>query len=271
MLKKSNIEEIDFNALYKKQRQESFFKPKNRDDWNKKASDFNAKSSGSVYNDEFARRVFVEKENTVLDVGCGTGNLSLYFAKKAKLVHAMDFSPAMLELLEKNAKKSGLTNIQSYELSWEDEWDILPEADIVIASRSMEVNDMREALLKLNKKARKRVYITYKVGGSFVDPKSLGVIKKEISPKPDYIYIVNILYQLGITAKVDFIESEGRGAFLNSADDYVNSIMWSIGDLSESEKKLLKEYYDSLDEDEKKYLNEANRWAFIHWEKDERN
>lgn len=269
MLKKSNIEEIDFIRLYQEQHEKSFFKSKTKDEWNKKADEFNKKSSGSVYNEEFVKRVNFTKSDTFLDVGCGSGNLTLCFAKTASFVHSLDFSPKMLEILRENADKDGLKNIKTHELSWNDNWDSVPSADIVIASRSMEVDDIKDALLKLHKKAKKRVYLTYKVGGSFVDKNSLNIIKKDINPKPDYIYIVNALYQLGINASVDFIQSEGRGAFLSLADDYVKSIEWSLGELNHNEKMDLKNYFDSLSNEEKKYLNEAYQWAFIYWEKNE--
>lgn len=63
----------------------------------------------------------------------------------------------MLELLNENAKKSDITNIKTINKSWYDDWSDVPNADLVIASRSMEVKDMKKALIKLNDKANKKL------------------------------------------------------------------------------------------------------------------
>ncbi len=49
---------------------------------------------------------------TVVDVGAGTGLLSLTFAERAARVWAIDSSPAMCEYLRAKATSAGLTNIE---------------------------------------------------------------------------------------------------------------------------------------------------------------
>ncbi|WP_439482610.1 class I SAM-dependent methyltransferase [Cyclobacterium plantarum] len=46
------------------------------------------------------------------DIGCGTGNFSIYFAKKCKKLYAMDISEPMLDLAKKKAKAQLVTNIE---------------------------------------------------------------------------------------------------------------------------------------------------------------
>jgi len=268
MLQKSNIESIDFNRLYKEQRARSSFQPKSKADWNKKAGDFNSRVFRTPYNEAFISRVVIDPGDTLLDVGCGVGNLSIALAGLLRQVYALDFSTNMLGYLRENMQKEGVTNITPLELSWDDDWSKVPEADIVIASRSMEVDDLAEALGKMHAKARKRVYLTYKCGGSFVDGKTLDVIGRNVEAKPDYIYILNVLYTMGITASLSFIESEGRGSYFADAGEYVESTRWSLGSLNCEEEAHLTAYYESLDKDEKQYLRKPVKWAFIYWEKE---
>ena len=50
-------------------------------------------------------------EDTVLDVGCGTGPLSIPLARRVKKVYALDSSQAMLNILMEKARSQGLSNI----------------------------------------------------------------------------------------------------------------------------------------------------------------
>lgn len=260
------FEDIDFNEMYKEQKQKTTFKPKSSDDWNNKAPSMNERVHSSIYNDEFLDRLNIDKIDSLLDVGCGVGNLSLKLAKKLNSVYSLDYSSKMLELLNENAKAQNITNITIINKSWYDNWDDIPNTDLVIASRSMEVKDMKEALVKLNKKANKKVVITYKKGGSFVSDEILDALGKNIIKKPDYIYILNILYSLGIYAKVDFINSEGRNTIYSSKERFVQSISWSIGALTKEEIKNLEDYYDNLTT-EQKNKEEYVQWAMISWDK----
>jgi FkbM family methyltransferase len=261
-----NLHTIDFNALYMQQKEQSTFKMKSKASWDKKASSMNSRVHASIYNEEFLNELNLKECETLLDVGCGVGNLSLKVALKLKTVYALDYSPQMLEYLKSNAKEQNIDNIITLEKSWYDSWEEIPSCDVVIASRSMEVKNMQEALLKLHEKAKKRVYVSYKVGGSFVDEKILKAMGKTIIKKPDYIYVVNILYALGINASVNFIRSEGRNTIYTSKEKFIESIQWSLGELTAQELQKLEVYYNNLDE-VKKTQEEYVSWAMISWEK----
>lgn len=50
----------------------------------------------------------VLKGDVVVDIGCGTGGLTVEFAKRAKEVYSVDKNPDALEVTQKNLKKQGL-------------------------------------------------------------------------------------------------------------------------------------------------------------------
>jgi len=260
------FEDIDFNKLYMEQKEATTFKMKSKEAWDIKADSMNKRVHKSIYNEQFLKLLNLEKIDTLLDVGCGVGNLSLKLAPKLSKVYCLDYSTKMLELLNENAKKQNINNITTINKSWYDSWDDISKADLVIASRSMEVKDMKEALEKLNNKANKKVVISYKVGGSFVSDEILDVLQKDIIKKPDYIYLLNILYSMGITATLDFVQSEGRGTVYTSKDKFIESVSWSIGSLRSDEIKKLETYYDNLDEN-KKFKEDFVSWAIISWNK----
>lgn len=261
-----NYEDIDFNELYIKQKELTSFKAKGKEAWDEKAPSMNKRVHKSIYNEQFLEKLDLEGINSLLDVGCGVGNLSLRLAEKLDEVYCLDYSSGMLDILKQNAKEKNISNIKTINKSWYDSWDDVPNADLVIASRSMEVKDMKEALTKLNNKANKKVIISYKKGGSFVSDEILDVMQRKIIKKPDYIYVLNILYQMGINASVNFIQSEGRNTIYTSKEKFIQSVSWSIDGLSEDEIKRLENYYDTLDL-EKKQKEEFVQWALISWDR----
>jgi SAM-dependent methyltransferase len=267
MLHKSNLETIDFNELYIEQKSKTTFTPKDEKSWDKKSHGINERVYKSYYNDTFISKLNIDPEDTLMDMGCGAGNLSIPLAQTVAHVHAVDFSANMLNYLKEHQKESDLQNITTHKQSWYDSWESIPKVDIVIASRSMEVRDMKVALQKMYDQAKKAVYLTYKVGGSFVDPLALNTIASEITPKPDYIYLLNILYSMGIHASIEFIQSEGRGSYYTTAQEYADSVAWSLGELSNDEKEKLKELYTTMSQKEKESLKAPHKWAFISWEK----
>lgn len=260
------FEDIDFNKLYMEQKEATTFKMKSKEAWDIKADSMNKRVHKSIYNEQFLKLLNLEKIDTLLDIGCGVGNISLKLAPKLSKIYCLDYSTKMLELLNENAKKQNINNIITINKSWYDSWDDISNADLVIASRSMEVKNMKEALEKLNNKANKKVVISYKVGGSFVSDEILDVLQKDIIKKPDYIYVLNILYNMGINASLNFVQSEGRGTIYTSKEKFIESVSWSIGSLRSDEIKKLEIYYDNLDEN-KKFKEDFVSWAIISWDK----
>lgn len=262
------FEKIDFNELYIEQKEKTSFKAKGKEAWDIKSTFMNQRVHQSIYNEEFLEHLDIEGCSSLLDVGCGVGNLSLRLSPEMDDVYSLDYSTGMLDVLKQNAKDEQLENIHAINKSWYDSWDDVPNADLVIASRSMEVKDMKKALLKLNEKANKRVVISYKKGGSFVSEEILDVLQRDIVRKPDYIYLVNILYSLGINASVNFIRSEGRNSIYTSKEKFIESVSWSIDGLTEEEINRLSRYYDS-EQCNKSRDKEYVFWAVIAWDKKE--
>lgn len=264
-LVKTNLDKLNFSKLYKIQMKNSTFKSKSSSDWDKKALHFSQNVLNSPYTKEFTKRVDISDCETLLDVGSGPATISLALAKKLKTVYALDYSKEMLNYAEQNAKNKEIDNLVSIHKSWYDSWEDVPNADIVVASRSMEVKDIKKALKKLNEKANKRVYITTKVGGSFIDKEILKQLKRDIIPRPDYIYLVNTLHSMGIYAKVDFIETKSSKFDTLDEDEFIQSLKWSLGNLSKKEERILREYFNTTYKNKKE--KESLTWAFISWQK----
>lgn len=60
---------------------------------------------------------YIEKDNRVLDIGCGTGALMLRAAERGAKVKGIDINPLMLEIAEKRAIDAALTGkIELFEM-----------------------------------------------------------------------------------------------------------------------------------------------------------
>ena len=260
----TNLESLDFAGLYTKQMTESTFKGKSSEDWDKRAESMNSNVHKSIYTKDFIDKIDTADADSLLDVGCGPGTISLAVAEKLSNVYALDYSSKMLECVDGNCEQNNIDNVTTIHRSWYDDWSDLPNADIVVASRSMEVKDIKDALIKLNSKANKRVYLTTKVGGSFIDTDILSQLKRDVYPRPDYIYLLNVLHSMGIYAKVDFIKSESSKFISSTDDEFVEKVAWSLGELSEEESSILKDYFNTTYR--YKSSDDYMQWALIYWD-----
>lgn len=258
-------EPINFAQMYREHKATTDFKAKTSSDWDEKSADMAQSTINSPYVNDFISRMNITGDEVVLDIGCGPGTLAIPLAKRVKEVIAIDFSEGMLEELKAYAAREGVTNIKTYHIGWEDDWSDLAKADIVVASRSMEVPDVEAALVKMSAHATRACYLTYKVGGSFVDMNILDFIGKKVKTKPDYWYIPLILYSQGHLPRVDYIET-GRGSVRSgSEEEFVESLLWSLHELDEEQKNKARQYYREVIVGQNRPPRAVN-WAFIGWE-----
>lgn len=87
----------------------------------------------------------ITKEDSVADIGCGPGRLSVPIAKIAKSVTSVDAFGQMLKYAKQNAKNEGVKNIKFIQKNWldEDALNVIGRHDVVIASRSVGLKDIK--------------------------------------------------------------------------------------------------------------------------------
>jgi len=62
----------------------------------------------SLFAKDFVKELEWRKAKTILEIGCGNGRDSIYFAKKGFKVIAIDMAPSAVELAKANADKAGV-------------------------------------------------------------------------------------------------------------------------------------------------------------------
>ena len=265
--------DIDWNKMWQEARRKKSWKKKKSGDWDQRAASFAKRNINSDYVDSFLELMKPHADWTVLDVGCGPGTLALPMAKMVKSVTALDFSSAMLQELRSRVEQERVPNIQTIEASWEDDWHSLGIArhDVAVSSRSLSVEDLQAALVKLDAYATQKVFITDKVGSGPFDPDLFAALGRSFEEGPDYIITVNLLYHLGIHPKIDYIELEHKKIF-STREEAIESICWMVEDVTPAEEKKLAAYIDDRlsHTGENQWLFRRRtpvKWAFISWEK----
>ena len=257
------IDAIDVGQLYREHMARAGRRAKGEADWDARAPAMGQGIFGGPYVEGFVARMDLTGCETLLDVGCGPGTIALTVAPRLAHVVGLDFSQGMLDAFERNARARGLTNATTIRRAWEDPWDDVPRCDVVVASRSSQVADLEAALLKMHAHARRRVYLTHRVGGRFLDDGVYDALGRTDEPLPDYIYALAILHRHGIHPRLDYLESEGRLGRVADFEDCVRKVEWTLGALTPEERQRLRAFYDRR---EGTLGGEPMRWAFISWE-----
>lgn len=241
--------------------------------WDKRANDYNKKLPSRTNSiEQIVKRIHVDVDDTVIDIGCGPGTLTIPLSGQCKQITAVDPSIKMLECIREKAAAGKINNISYVNKKWE---DVEPEGDlekseIVIACHCLIMEEMKTALLKMNELATKKVYLFRFAGQSGWDLGKLWskLCDEPYNKNPDYIYIVNILHQIGIYADVEIIRNKTRQIF-NSIEEAVDDLLDYIGEASGSARELVSSYMkDNLEYEKGIYFKEhISEVAMMSWEK----
>ncbi len=187
--------------------------------WNAAADVWEARSvAGFEVAKKQIQALNICKDDTVLDICCGTGPLTNFLAERAKYVTAVDFGEDMLKYVNLHAKEKGYTNISTKRGNWysmEPGRDF-PVADIAVTRHSPAQGD----ILKFSRCAKKYCYFISDCISPVREqdaPKGFWIKnakeKGTASPaeRPDgRLYGLNIhfniLYDLGVNPTINYVE-----------------------------------------------------------------
>jgi SAM-dependent methyltransferase len=265
--------DLDWDELWRNARARKTWAGSNAKDWDKKAPSFSSRNQSSPFVSQVLDLIPLTASSTVLDIGCGPGTLALPIADRVKSVTAVDYSSGMLSTLTDLASQAGIQNIRTVQASWEDEWQSLGigQHDITLASRSLAVADLRDALQRLDRYASSFVFIVDRISPSPFDPEAFAAVGRSFDGGPDYIYVLNTLYTMGIHANVRIISLDREIRFTD-LDDAMRAYGWMIKNMSAGEESALRRHLKakSRPSDDGRIIIERGftpRWACIWWSK----
>ena len=207
---------------------------------------------------------------TVLDVGAGSGRLAIPIAKQVKQVTAVEPSAIMFALLKSNVAKADARNIVPVNVACEDlnaRNRICPH-DVVLASFCLFMVDIADVLRQLDALAKKRVYV-FMSASEWISEELQKIVYDGSLPFKcgDYLYVYNILYDLGIFANVEIWNFNSEKCF-SDLDEAVSNFKENYLVPPKKEDKL-REYLKALlvEENGKLWLKRKRKAAMIWWTK----
>ncbi|TFJ91216.1 class I SAM-dependent methyltransferase [Lentibacillus salicampi] len=106
-------------------------------------------------------RMPIKNDDTILDIGAGTGFLTIPAAKRTNgMVYALDIDPDMLQIVDSKATNDGLENVRTIQGEMKDVPLSANSIDIVIASLVLhEIKPLSETLQFINQVLKGKGYL----------------------------------------------------------------------------------------------------------------
>jgi hypothetical protein len=178
----------------------------------------------------------------------------------------------MLSMLERRCIEKGITNIHRILGRWEDDWTSLGIGthDIAIASRSLHEENASHCIHKLNRVARRQVYISAPLGHGPRDARLCEFAVRPGSMGSEYSHFYNILSNMGIHVNLAFVEENHRNQW-KTLEEALEDQRWMFHSMTPEEEKKVKFYLDRnlIYRDGQWQLPYERRcnWAVMWWTK----
>jgi len=159
-----------------------------------------------------AVRRLLSSDDTLLDVGAGTGRFAIELAPHVQAITALDHSRHMLDVLSAKAATAGIDNITMLEQECV-AGSVLPVHDVVLAAWSLyRSTDMDGVLSALVRAARCMLVIVCGVGGH---PPHRALVERHFgtwtdATGPDHLDIARALWEQGTLVNITITDERYR-------------------------------------------------------------
>jgi SAM-dependent methyltransferase len=216
-----------------------------------------------------ARSALLEVDGmSVIDIGSGPGMMTLPMARRARRVTAVEPSGRMIDLLREHLEHEGMENVDIVNDRWEDVED-LEKHDVVVASLSLLMLDLRAAVEKMDTLARRRVHLIWFAGTSpwerirmEIDPVLRG---REYTPKPKADILYAVLHSMGIFPEVRMLDEHRRRTYA-SMDEAISEARRWLHLEKGHEEEIIRFLEGNLEEVHGGYAyRDGPKYALISW------
>jgi ubiquinone/menaquinone biosynthesis C-methylase UbiE len=190
----------------------------------------------------------ITADSRILDIGAGPGTLAIPFAQKVSHVTAVEPAEGMCSVMREKMAEQCVSNIDIVQKRWEDvdvAADLAAPYDVVIASFSLGMADIRSAIEKMQQASSRYVYLYHFAGPTSWDMQWQELWQKlhgqnyQPGPKSDVLY--NVLYQMGIYPNVMTFPLEHNQMYSN-LDEAMAALAPQAQAETEEQKAILREH-----------------------------
>ncbi len=228
------------------------------------------------------KEVFIDKikkinfssESKILDIGSGPGTHAIPLSSKVNHITAIEPAEAMMNCLKDNINKLKIKNIDCIKKRWEDVnlKDLKCPYDVVLASFSLSMTDIKKSLIKMNNAASKYVYLIWHIGTPDWEKNYLKLWKKlhqskyHTVPKTDCLF--QILCQMEIFPNLETYNMESFYRF-NSIEDALSYFKIEFHITNKKQEKILLDYLKKSTYKENGHvgMKGLSHYAVIWWKK----
>ncbi|MEL4306028.1 class I SAM-dependent methyltransferase [Methanococcoides sp. LMO-2] len=253
-----NIRDIDWNEVWKEQMRlynEIDGSSEKVDIWGTKESARRywemSRNKGAARVEQTLKEIELTPDSRVLDIGAGPGALAIPISERVREVVAVEPSEGMFSVLEENIDSMNIDNIRCIHKGWEeiDLEEVGDDFDVVIASYSLSVPDIRQAFEKIQAVSSGHVYVYWFAGETSWDDQysaiwpALHNQEYHSSPKCNIMY--NVLYDMGIYPNMNVFPLE-RSMTFSSLEDAVKHYIPHYRAYTPEKLQILREYLETI-------------------------
>ncbi|MEA2046160.1 MAG: methyltransferase domain-containing protein [Euryarchaeota archaeon] len=198
----------------------------------------------------------INPESRVLDIGAGPGSLAIPFAQKVAHVTAVEPAEGMVSVFREKMTEQDVENISLVQKRWEDvdvKADLHPPYDVVMASFSLGMPDIRGAIEKMMDASNKYVYLYHFAGETHWDRQSRELWPKlhgkEYHPGPKSDVLYNVLYQMGIYPNVRTFRLQHNQRF-GSLEEALDNLRPQYQIATDEQESILRDHLGCVLEEE---------------------